>query len=195
MGEDVHGREILEMEGGVGRKKQEENGVALSTAVCIEETVVYEPLLPAKKIRRPHSVLILRGLEGVCLARSILTPSGVGGTEGSEPEGAGESGEYVDSGVRGASYILSGSSIVDERERMEDPIAHVALQEEYSSFHNVVGLLYSISESLSLLQREQRASDCSTASPWVDEPLSLSRSTSTSQAQRAMLPSNITPSA
>ena len=93
MEEDVHGREILEMEHGVGREKQEEHGVALSSAVCIEETVVYEPLLPARKIRRSHFVLILRGLEGVCLARSMLTPSDAGGTEESEPEGAGESGE------------------------------------------------------------------------------------------------------
>lgn len=105
MGEELHEREILETEGGVGRKKQEENGVALSTAVCIDETVVYEPLLPAKKIRRPHSVSILRGFEGVWvgLARRTLTASGVGGTEGREPDGAGESGEYVDGGVRGAS--------------------------------------------------------------------------------------------
>jgi len=78
---------------------------------------------------------------------------------------------------------------------MEDPIAHVALQEEYSSFHTGVGLLQSISESLSLLQREQSASDWSTASSWMEESLSLSRSTSTSQAQRAILPSNMTPSA
>lgn len=39
-GEEVHGREILETEGGVGSKKQEENGVVFSTAVCIDETVV-----------------------------------------------------------------------------------------------------------------------------------------------------------
>lgn len=42
---------------------------------------------------------------------------------------------------------------------MEDPIAHVALQDEYSSFHTGAGLLYSISASLSLLQCERRASD------------------------------------
>ena len=68
--------------------------------VCIEETVVYEPLLPARKIRRSHSVLILRGLEGVCLVRSMLTPSDVGGTEESEPE---RKRRDVDGGVWGAS--------------------------------------------------------------------------------------------
>ena len=78
---------------------------------------------------------------------------------------------------------------------MENTIAHAELQEEYSSFHNVVPLLDSISEPLSLLQREQRASDCSTASLWVEKLLSLSRSTSTSHPRRAILPSNITPSA
>ena len=51
---------------------------------------------------------------------------------------------------------------------MEDTIAHTELQEEYSSFHNVVGLLDSMSEPLSLLQCEQRASDCSMASLRVE---------------------------
>ena len=78
---------------------------------------------------------------------------------------------------------------------MEDTITHTELQEEYSSFHNVVGLLDSMSEPLSLLQCEQRASDCSTASLRVEKLLSLSRSPSTSHAQRAIRPSNITPSA
>ena len=42
---------------------------------------------------------------------------------------------------------------------MEDTITHTELQEEYSSFHNVVGLLDSMSEPLSLLQCYCRSRD------------------------------------
>jgi hypothetical protein len=88
--------------------------------------------------------------------------------------------------------------MADEGERIDDSIAQVALHEEYSSSH--IGswmecLVYSISESLSLLHREWSSSGCSAGSPCVEESESLSRSTSISHAQRAMLPSKMTPSA
>lgn len=88
----------------MGRKKQEENGVELSTAVCMEEKVERVSLLPVKNIRRPHPVLILRPLAGVGigLLHITMTPSGVAGTEGSELE-SGDWGEYVVGGVRGDS--------------------------------------------------------------------------------------------
>lgn len=98
----VQGKDSFETEGGVGRKKQEENGVELSTAVCIEEKVERVSLLPVKNIRRPHTVLILRPLAGIGVGRLHITPSGVAGAEGNELE-TGDWGEYVDGGVRGDS--------------------------------------------------------------------------------------------
>jgi hypothetical protein len=98
----VQGKDSFETEGGVGRKKQEENGVELSTAVCIEEKVERVSLLPVKNIRRPHTVLILRPLAGIGVGLLHITPSGVAGTEGNELE-TGDWGEYVDGGVRGDS--------------------------------------------------------------------------------------------
>lgn len=69
--------------------------MALSTAVCMEDKVVCVLLLPVKNIRRPQSVLILRGFEGpsVGLVRNMLMPSGVGGTEGMDPDATGDNGE------------------------------------------------------------------------------------------------------
>lgn len=69
--------------------------MAPSTAVCMEDKVVCVLLLPVKNIRRPHSVLILRGFEGprVGLIRVMLMPSGVGGIDGMNPEATGDNGE------------------------------------------------------------------------------------------------------
>jgi len=76
----------------VGRKKQEENGVELSTAVCMDEKVERVSLLPVKNIRRPHPVLILRPFAGVDVGLLHMTLSGVAGAEGSELE-SGDGGE------------------------------------------------------------------------------------------------------
>ena len=62
----------------MGRKKQEENGIELSTAVCMDEKVERVSLLPVKNMRRPHPVLILRPFSRVGVG--LLHTLGSGGS-------------------------------------------------------------------------------------------------------------------
>jgi hypothetical protein len=63
--------------------QKEENGVELSTAVCMDEKVECVSLLPVKNMRRPHPVLILRPFSRVGVGLLHMTLSGVAGAEGS----------------------------------------------------------------------------------------------------------------